>query len=284
MKWNVVHNEDEMAKAAAQRIADVIRRETLRKGKVVLGLATGSTPIKVYEELVRMHKEKKVSFENVVTFNLDEYVVDKDQHPGFYNKDISYHGFMDKHLFNHVNIKPENIHVLHGMAEDKDAECRRFEQLIKQEGGIDLQLVGIGENGHLGFCEPNSPLNGRTSEVKLTQQTIDVNRQKFDFAAETALSMGLGTINEAKEILLIANGAKKAPIIGDLASGIAVANSANHAELTLDDPETARTLAQHRKNNPAMLLKYHSNATAIVDEAAAGQMLDRYKQPQPVAR
>jgi glucosamine-6-phosphate deaminase len=256
MDYTIVENYDDMCKQAARRIAQVIRDNVRSKGYAVLGLATGSTPIGIYKELVRMHKEEGLSFKNVITFNLDEYVVDRREHPDFYKDPKSYHGFMQHHLFDHVDIRPGNVHVPDGMAGDLAQECRDYERAIKKAGGIDIQLLGVGQNGHLGFCEPGSPLNGRTSVVKLDPETVDINAKKFGFAAPKAISMGLGTIYEAKELLLVASGPEKTPIMKSTARGVV-------SEKTVDDV----------KKNPALMLHYHGKASAIVDKAAGEQML-----------
>ena len=222
-----------------------------------------------------MHKEEGLSFKNVITFNLDEYVVDKNKNPDFYSKYESYHGFMQEHLFKHIDIKPENINVPDGMATDLNKECREYEKKIKDAGGIDLQLVGIGVNGHIGFCEPGSPLNGQTSVVNLAQKTVDVNNKKFGFAAPQALSMGLGTVADAREILLIATGESKAPIIENLGS-TAIPNPYNIPRLVEMGESVENMVNEPVKNNPSIVLKLHKNVTAYVDEAAAGKMLDRY--------
>lgn len=262
MEFTITQTPEDMDKAAARKIAEVINHEVASRGKAVIGLATGSTPIGVYKELVEMYKRKEVDFANVTTFNLDEYVVNGKEHPDFYKSDQSYHGFMDKHLFNHVNIKRENIHVPNGMATDLAKECADYEAAIKKAGGIDLQLVGIGENGHLGFCEPGSPLNARTSVVNLKKETVAVNTAKFGFAAPQALSMGLGTIYDAKEILLIANSATKAPILK---------NTGRHVPWLGTEADITDKMDMTVKSNPSLMLHYHKNASAIVTaDAAAG--------------
>lgn len=268
MKYSIVENEDEMAKSAAKRIAALIREKQARGEKAVIGLATGSTPIKVYAELVRMHREEGLSFYNVVTFNLDEYVVDKNAHPDFYERYESYHGFMREHLFRHVDIAPENIHIPDGMADDLEKECKDYERKIQEAGGIDLQLVGIGRNGHIGFNEPGSPLSGSTAIVDLDPETIAVNVEKFGFASPRAITMGLGTIMKAKQIVLVAAGDTKTEALHDMAHAVSIP----HAE--------GWSVEQHRRNidkdiegNPSRVLKYHSDVEAIVDRTAGASIL-----------
>lgn len=178
-------------------IAEVIRA----KPDCVIGLATGSTPVGIYERLIAM----KLDFSRVTTFNLDEYVGLPATHPQ------SYRYFMEEHLFKHVNLKPENINFLNGMAQDIDAECARYEALIAAHP-IDIQLLGIGSNGHIAFNEPGSALESRTRKVALTERTIKDNSRFFgpDEAQPTsALTMGVQTILSAKTIVLVAKGAGK---------------------------------------------------------------------------
>jgi len=174
----------------------------------VLGLPTGSSPIGVYEELVKLHKEGKVSFANVVTFNMDEYVGLPENHPQ------SYHYFMDYNFFNHVDIKRENINIPNGNAEDLAVECERYEEKIKSYGGIHLFLGGIGPDGHIAFNEPASSLISRTRVKSLTYDTKVANSRFFDDdinqVPSTALTVGVGTILDAKEVLIIVNGHGKA--------------------------------------------------------------------------
>ena len=269
MDFDITKDADEMSKKAAKHIAEVINKNIAEKGHAVIGLATGSTPIGVYKELVEMHQKGEIDFSKVTTFNLDEYVVDKKEQPDFYQKYESYHGFMEEHLFKHITqgpnaMKRENIHVPNGMADDLQQECRDYEKAIKDAGGIDLQLVGIGKNGHIGFCEPGSPVDGRTSVVTLKQDTVDENTNKFGFAAPQAISMGLGTVMDAKEVLLIADGPKKAPVLKFTGRHVA-----RHATEENFEAKKAAEVAE----NPSMILSYHPNAHAIIDEKAAGLML-----------
>lgn len=174
----------------------------------VLGLPTGSTPLGVYKELIRQYKAGKISFKNVVTFNMDEYVGLDKTHPQ------SYHRFMQDNFFSHIDINPENINMLNGMAEDTKAECVRFEEKIASYGKIHLFLGGVGADGHIAFNEPGSSLNSKTREKSLTQDTIIMNSRFFGGDPEqvptTALTVGVGTITSSEEVLILATGFTKA--------------------------------------------------------------------------
>lgn len=187
----------------------------------VLGLPTGSSPIGVYRELVELCKAGKVSFKNVVTFNMDEYVNLPEDHPE------SYHSFMWRHLFSHVDITKQNVNILDGNAADLEAECQRYEAKIKQLGGVKLFLGGIGPDGHIAFNEPGSSLTSRTRIKTLTYDTIVANARFFDGdinkVPRTALTVGVGTVMDAEEVVIIVNGHKKA-----LALKHAIEGSVNH--------------------------------------------------------
>ena len=174
----------------------------------VLGLPTGSSPLGTYKELIKLNKEGKVSFQDVVTFNMDEYIGIPKDHPQ------SYHSFMWNNFFSHIDIKAENTNILNGNAEDLDAECIRYEEKIKSMGGIDLFLGGIGPDGHLAFNEPGSSLQSRTRVKTLTYDTILANSRFFDNdpdkVPKTALTVGVGTVLDAKEVIIIVNGHNKA--------------------------------------------------------------------------
>ena len=174
----------------------------------VLGLPTGSTPIGMYKELVKAYNNKLVSFKNVVTFNMDEYVGIPKSHPE------SYHSFMYANFFNHVDVPAENINILNGNAPDLEEECRRYEEKIKSYGGIDLFMGGIGPDGHIAFNEPGSSLSSRTRQKTLTIDTIIANSRFFDNdinkVPKSALTVGVGTVLDAKEVLIIVNGHGKA--------------------------------------------------------------------------
>lgn len=225
--------------------ARIIRRQIRRKPDSVLGLATGGTPVGTYKELIRLHKEEGLDFSKVTTFNLDEYLGLPRTH------DQSYHYFMRENLFNGINVDPRHIHVPDGMAEDIDGHCRWYEQRIKEAGGIDLQLLGIGSDGHIAFNEPGSSLGSRTRLKTLAEQTIKDNARFFEKEEDVprfAITMGVGTIMEAREILLIANGENKASVCADFIEG----------------PVTARVTAS--------LLQLHPRVIVVLDEAAASKL------------
>ncbi len=203
---------DSVSAWAANYIADRINAfNPAEKRKFVLGLPTGSTPLGVYKELINLYKDDKVSFANVITFNMDEYVGLPAEHPQ------SYHYFMFENFFNHIDIKKENIHILDGMAKDAQIECENYEKAIADCGGIDLFLGGIGEDGHIAFNEPFSSLSSRTRVKTLTSDTIKVNSRFFDYdiskVPTKAMTVGVATIMDAKEVIILANGAKKANAI-----------------------------------------------------------------------
>jgi glucosamine-6-phosphate deaminase len=199
------------SKTVALRIADLIRERAQQGRSVVLGLATGSTPVAVYNELVRMHAEDKLSFKNVVTFNLDEY------YPIGPNELQSYVRFMNEHLFDRVDIPRENVHIPDGTlpVEKVSGYCRAYEEGIRKAGGIDLQLLGIGRTGHVGFNEPGSGKNSRTRLITLDRTTrIDAASDFFgeEHVPRRAITMGVGTILSAREIIMMAFGEHKAKI------------------------------------------------------------------------
>lgn len=177
----------------------------------VLGLPTGSTPLGMYDELIKMHKNGKVSFENVITFNMDEYIGLDAHHPQ------SYHYFMEETFFKHINIKPQNIHMLNGMTKDYEKECKNYEDAIKKVGGIHLFIGGIGNDGHIAFNEPFSSLSSRTRVKTLTESTIKANSRFFNHDVSkvptTVLTVGVATIMDAQEVLIIATGESKAKAI-----------------------------------------------------------------------
>lgn len=174
----------------------------------ILGLPTGSSPVGMYQALVRAYKEGRVSFKHVVTFNMDEYVGLPESHPE------SYHSFMARNLFNHIDCPKENIHLLNGNADDLEAECAHYEEMIKEFGGVDLFLGGIGPDGHIAFNEPFSSLTSRTRMKSLTTDTIIANSRFFDNdvnkVPRLALTVGVGTVMDAKEVLIMVNGHNKA--------------------------------------------------------------------------
>ena len=175
--------------------------------KFVLGLPTGSSPIGMYRNLVKANKEGRVSFKNVLTFNMDEYVGLPEEHPE------SYHSFMATNLFNHIDCPKENIHILNGNAEDLEAECAHYEEMIAEAGGVDLFIGGIGPDGHIAFNEPGSSLTSRTRQKTLTTDTIIANSRFFEGdvnkVPKTALTVGVGTVMDAREVMILVNGHAK---------------------------------------------------------------------------
>lgn len=238
MKIVVEKNYEDLSKVAA----NLVREEIEKNPKLVLGLATGSTPEGMYKELIRLHKEEGLDFSKVTTFNLDEYVGIEEEHPN------SYHYFMKDILFNHINIDMNNTFIPDGQAENPEEYCKKYDKLIEEKGGIDLQILGIGENGHIAFNEPDEELNVGTSIVGLTESTIEANSRFFDSIDEvpkTAITMGIGSIMKAKKIILLANGKKKANAI---------------KELLKADKITTEL--------PASMLLLHPNLIIILDEEA----------------
>jgi glucosamine-6-phosphate deaminase len=242
MLVRIAEDYTQISQEAARIVANAIRR----KADIRLGLATGSTQAGLYRELVRMHREEKLDFSRVVTFNLDEYIGLPAEHPQ------SFHTFMFKNLFDHVNIPAEQIHIPDGTLRENFAEyCRKYEELIRQAGGIDLQVLGIGKDGHIGFNEPTSSLASRTRPKTLTQQTMEDNKRNFaagEEQPEAAITMGIGTILEARKILLLASGAAKARAValaveGPVTSSVSASALQMHADVTmLVDREAAANL------------------------------------------
>ena len=203
---------------AAHYIAQRIKEKAAKTDKpFVIGLCTGSTPIDTYAELIRMVKAGEVSFKNVISFNMDEYVGLPESHPE------SYHSFMHKYLFDQIDEKQEKIHILNGNAKDVEAECAAYEKAIVDAGGFDLFLGGVGEDGHIAFNEPFSSLSSRTRVVTLTQDTREVNARFFDndpsAVPAQALTVGVATVLSAKEVVILAFGSKKARAIKDAVEG-----------------------------------------------------------------
>lgn len=222
MRVIIEPNYDAAAKWTANYITKRINESGPSKGKpFVLGLPTGSSPIGVYNQLVALCKSGELSFENVITFNMDEYVNLPEDHPE------SYHSFMWHYLFSHMDIPGENVNILDGNAADLEAECAEYEEKIKQAGGIDLFLGGIGPDGHIAFNEPGSSLTSRTRVKTLNFDTIEANSRFFENdinkVPRTALTVGVGTVMDAKEVVIIVNGHNKA-----LALQHAIEGSVNH--------------------------------------------------------
>jgi glucosamine-6-phosphate deaminase len=242
LRIHVFDDEQGLARALAARIAAALRE----RPSIVLGLPTGRTPIATYAELRRLHAEQGLSFAQTSTFNLDEFVGIDSGHPG------SFRHFMDQHLFGAVDLRPQRIHFLNGMAADLDAECRRYEQDIDAAGGIDLQLLGIGGNGHIGFNEPDEGLIANTHEVALHEGTRRDNAGQFGGdparVPRAALSMGMGTILKARALVLVATGERKARCVERMVHGLV----------------TTRV--------PASFLQMHRSVEVYLDRPAASSM------------
>jgi glucosamine-6-phosphate deaminase len=234
--------------AAAALVARIVAHDLRANPHLVLGLATGKTMERVYRHLVRMHQDEHLDFSLCSTFNLDEYV-------GLFPSDQnSYRHYMNHHLFRQVNIDPRNTHLPNGMAADLDAECRNYEALIQRFGGLDLQLLGIGKAGHIGFNEPLSALRSRTRVKALTPTTLKQNAASFggeENMPRRAITMGVGTIIEARRCLLLATGDSKAGVIAQAVEG----------------PITSMVSAS--------ALQLHPRCTVIVDEAAATRLEEK---------
>src|SRR4051795_13040805 len=206
MEVIICEKYEEMSRAAAEAVADVLNA----KPNAVLGMATGSTPLGLYQELGRMHQRHEIDFSQVTTFNLDEYVVLPVPH------EQSYHRFMHENFFRHVNIPPQNIHIPSGTTRNYRAFCEWYEQRIKDCGGIDVQILGIGSDGHIAFNEPGSSLSSRTRLKTLARSTIEDNSRFFEHADDVpiyAITMGVGTILEARQLVLLATGKNKAEAV-----------------------------------------------------------------------
>ncbi|NLP47107.1 MAG: glucosamine-6-phosphate deaminase [Epulopiscium sp.] len=241
MKVYVEPSYEEMSTLAARLVGAQIRLEP----NSVLGLATGGTPVGMYKELVRMHKEEGLDFSKITTFNLDEY------YPLSRESDQSYYYYMTDHLFSHVNINKDQIHIPNGEAKEVELECINYEKKIQKAGGIDLQVLGIGNNGHIGFNEPEESFAKRTHLVDLVEDTIQANSRFFDSIDDVpkqALSMGIGSIIKAKKIVLLANGSHKAKIIAETIYG------------------------DVRPQVPSTILQFHPDVTFVLDAEAAAEL------------
>ena len=208
MRVIIEKDYDQLSKWAAEHVIERINKfNPTPDHKFVLGLPTGSSPIGMYRALAEACKEGRVSFKNVLTFNMDEYVGLPESHPE------SYHSFMATNFFNHIDCPKENIHILNGNAEDLEAECAHYEQMIEEAGGIDLFIGGIGPDGHIAFNEPGSSLTSRTRQKTLTTDTIVANSRFFDNDVNkvptTALTVGVGTVMAAREVMILVNGHNK---------------------------------------------------------------------------
>lgn len=241
MRFVKCKDYDEMSR----RAAELISAQVLMKPECVLGLATGSSPIGTYKNLIAMYEAGDLDFSSVKTVNLDEYKGlsgDNNQ---------SYRYFMNTNLFDHVNIDKKNTNVPNGLADDDDAECRRYDAVVKSMGGIDLQLLGLGHNGHIGFNEPDSVYPKGTHCVALTQSTIDANSRLFENKDEVprfAYTMGIQTIMMAKKIVVVVSGKDKAAIVKRAFTGVVV-------------PQV-----------PASVLQLHPDVTIVGDEAAFSEL------------
>jgi len=235
-------NSEELGREAARVIANAIRRNPALR----LGLATGSTMLAMYQELVRLHRRESLDFSKVVTFNLDEYLGLSSNHPQ------SFHHYMRENFFAHVNVDAGNIHIPDGAIKGNYQQyCASYEEVIRNAGGIDLQILGIGRNGHIGFNEPTSSLGSRTRLKVLSKETIQDNRKFFasqDEIPQCAITMGIGTILESKRILLLASGSPKAAAIAKAIEG----------------PLTASVTAS--------ALQLHSDVTFIIDREAGAEL------------
>jgi glucosamine-6-phosphate deaminase len=244
MEVVIRQNYNEMSKLAAQMVAELLNT----KPNAVLGMATGSTPLGLYQELVRMYERGQLDFSRVMMFNLDEYVGLPGNHPQ------SYAYFMQENFFKHVNVQPQNINVPSGTTSNYPAFCDWYEKRIAECGGIDLQILGIGSDGHIAFNEPTSSLSSRTRLKTLSKQTIDDNARFFEHREDVpvyAITMGVGTILEARQLLLVASGKSKARAIAQAVEG----------------PVTSMVTAS--------ALQLHRDATVFADEDAASELTMR---------
>ena len=232
-------------KDMSRKAANIISAQVIMKPNCVLGLATGSTPIGTYDQLVEWYNKGDLDFSEVTTVNLDEY-------KGLpRTNDQSYYYFMHQHLFDRVNIDPERTNVPNGMEPDAEKECGRYEELIRSLGGVDLQLLGLGHNGHIGFNEPGEAFEKETHCVDLTESTIEANKRFFasaDDVPKQAYTMGIKTIMQAKKILRVVNGENKAAIV----------------ERAFCGPVTPEV--------PASILQLHNDVTLVGDEAALAKI------------
>lgn len=238
MQIIITKNYEELSKETAK----IVRTRILEKPSLVLGLATGSTPLGLYQALIKMHQQENLNFREARTFNLDEYAGLALSHPQSYNY------YMRENLFKHINIKKENVFIPQGVTENIEESCQQYEYEIKKRGGIDLQILGIGRDGHIGFNEPGTSFTSRTHIVNLDSVTIEDNARFFDnknAVPRRAITMGIGTIMEAKECLMLVNGKHKAEIIARALQG------------------------QITEKVPASVLQKHPNLTVILDEEAA---------------
>ena len=249
MEIIVKPNYQELSITAARMLEEYIRKNP----KAVIGLIAGSTPVGMYKELIRLHRDEGLDFSRTRAFNIDEYAGIRMNKSLPYEKDRSFERFMREEFFKHININFENTHIPDGISENIDESCRKFELEIRTAGGIDIQLLGIGLNGHIGFNEPGSSFDSRTRHVPLDEKTIDSNYKKFfsgtgitkEAMPRCAVTAGIGTILEARKIILLAGGSNKSQAIKNALEG------------PVDN------------NIPASALQLHKNLTVILDNAAA---------------
>jgi len=241
MRVIIKKDYDEVSKTAASLLAKEIRT----KPHAVIGLATGSTPLGTYKQLIRLHKGEGLDFSGIRTFNLDEYFRLPPEHPE------SYHAFMVTNLFDHVNVKPENISIPDGMTPDVEKFCSDYEWRIKEAGGIDVQLLGIGRDGHIGFNEPGSSLGSRTRLKTLAEETIRDNARFFggeEKVPRLAITMGVGTILDARKLLMLASGAEKAEAV----------------KQAIEGPVSSQVTAS--------VLQLHPSVTVVIDTEASERL------------
>lgn len=248
MEVIIKSNYDEICEEAAR----IILQEWEKKNNLVLGLATGETPLGVYKKIIDKHQKKEVDFSDVIAFSLDEYLGLEEDHPQ------SFAYYMNENVFKHINIKKQNIFHLEGKPADIDTHCQEYEEKVKSYGGIDIQILGIGRNGHIGFNEPSSSLSSRTRVKTLAEETVKDNARFFSNEKEVprfCLTMGIGTVMDARMIILLASGKNKSEAIQNCVEG----------------PVTASA--------PASILQLHSRAKIIVDEEAGALLTqkDYYK-------
>lgn len=242
----VVKDYDEMSKKGAEIIAELLKT----KPEANLGLATGGTPVGMYKELIEMNKKGEISFKQVSSYNLDEY------YPIEKTNDQSYDYFMKENLFNHVDIDMNNTHIPNGMAANSVEEGKNYDELVRATGGVDIQVLGIGGNGHIGFNEPSDVFEPITHRVTLDERTIQDNARFFNSIEEVpteAITMGIGTIMTARSILLLASGSGKAPIIKEM------------------------LLGKVTPGVPASILQFHKDVKVVLDEEAAAKLLSEIK-------
>lgn len=241
MRLVILPNSDDVAEFAC----DLFARQLTQNPKSVLGLATGSSPTTLYKKLIERQQTGEITFAKVTSFNLDEYVGLNGDHPQ------SYRHFMNEQLFNHIDIEKGRTFVPNGIAKDPNQECKRYEEMIALAGGVDLQLLGIGTNGHIGFNEPLSSLASRTRVKTLTKSTIEANSRFFgadERQPTDSITMGIGTILDAKQVVLLATGAHKAEAVKGCVEGAVTASC------------------------PASALQMHQHAIVVVDEPAAEKL------------